>query len=576
MKQKWFPALSVSFGLGCLHLLTGASVETGRQFIWLPLLALAWAGAKFFWQRDDKRLKTSFGIMGGLFVMFFALNLRLEAMDRTGWDGLALCALCGLCLGASAAEGFIRVFEALGRLREPIGWSVRKAFWVSFAVVLLCWLPVLLACYPGITGYDIDNQAYQIYTGDYNTHHPLLHTLFLQLFMELGKWLMNDYSFGYGLHTIAQHVLLALAMAYSLRWLARVRCPRVLWFGTLIFFALSPQNAMLASSGIKDVLFSAVMLVLAVEMVRFLTETERENKKSAWIINILLTALACMLRNNTVYGLVLLVPLCALVWRKQLGLRVLAVVLAGMLVGTAGAAGLKTATDAKEGSVREKLFVPCQQLARVYFVYELDHPVGYECREVMPFVEDYTPERADAVKRQAVVDTPDRLIRFLKLWVREAFHYPIEYIDALLLNTKAYWALDDVSFATTYDETEPRGCLLMWHNTNTQLEIQNLWPQVKDFCYRMFVLNEYQRFPVLWTLLHPAFYTWLLVFVMIRSLLCRQKGILFASGILASYLLTLLLGPCVLIRYSYYLMLALPVLLGASYANHTQEVIKRV
>ena len=90
------------------------------------------------------------------------------------------------------------------------------------------------------------------------------------------------------------------------------------------------------------------------------------------------------------------------------------------------------------------------------------------------------------------------------------------------------------------------------------------------------MLNEYQRFPVLWTLLHPAFYTWLLVFVMIRSLLCRQKGILFASGILASYLLTLLLGPCVLIRYSYYLMLALPVLLGASYANHTQEVIKRV
>ena len=54
---------------------------------------------------------------------------------------------------------------------------------------------------------------------------------------------------------------------------------------------------------------------------------------------------------------------------------------------------------------------------------------------------------------------------------------------------------------------------------------------------------------------------------MIVGLLRRQKAVLLAGGILTVYLLTLFLGPCALIRYSYYLMLALPVLLGASTAQ---------
>jgi hypothetical protein len=191
--------------------------------------------------------------------------------------------------------------------------------------------------------------------------------------------------------------------------------------------------------------------------------------------------------------------------------------------------------------------------------------VGYEVREVLPYVDDYTPERADAVKRASVVDTPDRLWRFAKLWAREAFHYPIEYIDAFLYNTKAYWAMDDVSFATTYD-TPPddlRGCLILWHNTATKIEMQNLWPQVKGVCEELFSRNGYQRFPVLWTLIHPALYTWLLCFVMAAAAYRRNKAVLMACTVMASYLLTLFLGPCALIRYSYYLMLALPVMFGA-------------
>lgn len=564
MIHQIVPAVCAAAGLLTVNVLSGFAVETGRLFLWLPLLVLVWAAGRAFFCRSDRRLKTIFGSLGAAFIAACALNLRLEAANGTGWIGLLLSLLAGVCLGPAAGEGLIRLYEMLALLKNPVRMSSRKAFWITFGTLLLCWLPVLIAFFPGITGYDIDGQAAQIYSGSYNTHHPLLHTLFLQLFMELGRWLVNDYSVGYGLYTLAQYVLMALAVAYAMRWLCRIRCPKALWIGTLVFFALSPQHMIMASTGTKDVLFSGVMLVLIVEVIRFLTEKGRECSKGAWLGLILLTAAACMLRNNTVYGLVLLLLLCVLLWRKQLGGRVLAVLTAGVIAGSSGAAVLKAVTGATEGSIREMLCVPCQQLARVHDLYGLDHPVGYEAREVMPYVDDYTPERADAVKRAAVVDTPDRLWRFIKLWAREALHYPIEYIDAFLLNTRAYWAVDDVSFATTYDSdpADPRGCMILWHNPATQIEMQNFWPELRAFCEKLFAANHYQRFPVLWTLIHPAFYTWAVGFVLACAAYRRNKAVLLASGVLVCYLLTLFLGPCALIRYSYYLMLTTPVLLG--------------
>lgn len=556
--NRILPVAGACVGVACTQLLLGGGAGTGRQFVWMPLLALAWAANDAFLKRNDRREKVLFGILGSFFAASCALNGRLEALDWTGWDGLLLCVAVGICFGPCLGEGFIRLSHGLKKLKKPVSLTPCKAFWSSLIILLLCWLPVLLAFYPGITGYDIDGQAYQVYTGNYSTHHPLLHTLFLELFMELGKWLTDSYSIGYGWHTIAQYVLMGVSVAYAMRWLCIIRCSSVIWTAALIFFALSPQHMIMVSTGTKDVLFAAVMLLLTVELIRFLTEKDREQKASAWIVNIFLTAAACMLRNNTVYGLALLLCLCVVFWRKKTGVRVLAVLLAGVVVGTAGASGLKAATNAGEGSVREMLCVPCQQLARVHYLYGLDHPVGYEVREVLPYADDYAPERADAVKRAAVVDTPERLWRFIKLWIREAWHYPIEYIDAFLLNSKAYWAIDDVSFATTYGS----GCMILWHNPATKIEMQNLWPEVKAICEELFTANSYQKLPVLWSLLHPAFFTWLLCFIMVCAMCWRRKEILLPAGVMASYLLTLFLGPCALIRYSYYLMLVLPVLLG--------------
>lgn len=217
--------------------------------------------------------------------------------------------------------------------------------------------------------------------------------------------------------------------------------------------------------------------------------------------------------------------------------------------------------------------VPCQQLARVYDRYGLSIPVGYEIREVLPDAENYAPDRADFTKRSAKVTTPERMTRFLKLWAREALHFPIEYIDAFLLNTCGFWYVNDFTFATTYDEVEGSyvGCMVLGHNASTGIDAPSLLPGCARCLANCSHAMAISAFPCCGCCWHPALYTWLLGFVLAWAWYCRNRSALFAGCMLLSYLFTLLMGPCAIIRYQYYLMLAAPVLLGflCAQARHT-------
>lgn len=531
--------------------------NSGYQLYWLLLMAVVSFGHFCFIQMKDRRAQCCFGVLGVLFVFAIGLGLRLEALDETGWDGLFLCFALGALWGPAAGWLFFRLASWLAALR-PASPAKRKAFLWIWGLLLLCWLPVIIAYYPGITGYDMDAQIYQIMSGDWHAHHPLLHTLFLAVFYKtLGP------SLGYGVHTVLQAILLAASIAYALAWLRRIRCPKGIWLVLLGFFALSPQHAILAVSGTKDTLFAAVMLVIAVEWCRLLIEPQRAGKPAVLAFDILMMALAGMLRNNAVYGMAA-VWAVTLLFRRSVGKQVLALLLAGMVAAFGSTKLLNAAFDAHPTSTREMMSVPCQQLGRVYYKYGTSVPVGYEIPELLPDAPNYAPERADYTKRSAKVMTNGWLIRFVKLWGREAFHYPIEYIDAFLLNSKGFWYPGDYSFAITYDRNEgPKtGCLVLKHAPQTRIDAPWMLPGLREWFNRLFALNEYRAFTPGWMLLHPAVYTWLMCFLMAWAAWRRQTSSLISLGIMAGYLLTLFLGPCAIIRYQYYLMLAAPVIMG--------------
>ena len=555
----YIPLSAAAAALGTLVLadLANWPQDSGYLLCWPIALGLAGIGNIQFFKEGDRRAKWCFGVLGVLFVITLGLGWRLEAVDETGWASFVLCAFLGLCWGPAAGWYGLVLARWLERQKEGRQ-GTKQTFWFVWGVLILCWLPVVIAYFPGITGYDMDAQEWQIISGYYNAHHPILHTLFIGLFYNL-----LGPTIGYGVHTVLQVLMLSAAIAYAMAWLRKIRTPDGLWIALMFFFALSPQHAIMAVSGTKDILFAAAMLVVCVEVCRMLTEPDRSKNTAVILADVAVIALTGMLRNNAVYGMALMWIVALVFFRRNLGKRFLAVLLAGIVAGSWGTDAINKAVNAGGTSIREMMSIPCQQLARVYYKYGTSLPVGYEIPELLPDAENYKPDRSDYTKRSAKVIPNDRLIRFAKLWGREALNHPIEYIDAFLLNTKGFWYLADHTFATTYDEIEgsPIGCMVLKHIDSLQVEAPWMMPKLREVYYHLFTLNGYRTFVPGWMLLHPALYTWLLGF-MIAWFIWRRRGApLMACAILLGYLLTLLLGPCAIIRYQYDLMLAGPVIL---------------
>ena len=569
----------ISAVLSVFSALAGAALlsHLSQGIHWAVLLSctcIAAFSGLVFWQAKDRRLRRAFGPIGSLAMLASALSVRLRAAQATGWLVLAECLLLALCWGPAASQLFIWLKAGLQRLKTPLSLTGKQAFWLSLGVILLCWLPVFLALFPGVTGYDAYSQIQQNLTGQYVNGHPIAHTLLIGLFYRLGAAVFANASLGIGLYTAVQMLSLGAAVAYALYWLCLRRCPAVLWGMLLALFALAPQHAIMASSLTKDILFAAFMLMLTVELCRWRLEPERARLMRTRLLDAALVFAVGLMRRNLILALgLMLLALLLPRLRRLMDRRLLAVLLAGIVLFSGAEAVLKKAVHAENPTIRDTMALPCQQLARVYHLYGLSHSVGYEIREILPYAENYAPERADQAKRAAKITTPDRLMRFIKLWAREAVHYPVEYLDAFLFTTRAYWDPSDVSYARTYDmEPEgPRGCLTTNHNPYAGIELFDFFPQLRDLYGRLFTDNEALNHLPLRLLIHPAWSAWLLLFALAWAVYERRYALLLALLLSACYLFTLLLGPCAIVRYSYYLMLTAPVLLGGLCCQDAQS-----
>lgn len=561
MRSRWLVALGAA-GAGTVLL---RLLDSSVSMAWLlGILVYAACASYFFFSLQDKRLKCCFGAMGAIAANAAALSLRYSACGFTGWDGLAFGVLAASCFAPAAAQSFIWLIKLIRRAQKPMVLSAHKAFVLAFLIMLCCWLPFVLALLPGVTGYDMQSQIQQITSGNYVNGHPIAHTLLIGLFYRFGDTMWQNPSAGVAVFTVCQALCLAGSMAYALYWLRLRECPRVLWFAILAVFSIAPQHAVMASSLTKDVLFAAALLMVTVELCRLMTEPHRAEKPVVLAADILLMVAAGLLRRNMALAFLPFAAVLVLRFRRREWFRrVFAVALGGMILALGCETALKKTVSAKDPTIHDTLAIPCQQLARVYYLYGLEHPVGYQIRETLPWAHEYTPERADAAKRAALVTGEDRLLSFIKLWGREAFRYPIEYIDAWLLTNKAYWDPTDTDYAYTYDEEEfgPRGVMTVNHNPYSNLEQYNWLPRMQKLCDEWFTENGCMKIWPVRIIVHPAVWTWLMI-LGLTWMVYERRTATMAWCLPAFYLCTLMLGPCALIRYCYCIMLVAPVMVG--------------
>lgn len=598
--------------------------------------------------KKNKRLLIYSFVWGIPVAASFVLDLRL-AMERRVFEGdgtlafhvknLLLLLVQILCFSVPAAgcagyvlsrgEGKAEEQEKQAEEKETqeearAEWKKRplRQVWLFYlAVIFVCWLPVFLAYYPSVFAYDAEGQLYQVIAGDYSTHHPLLHTLFLGAFFRLGGR-MGSYSAGMAVHSVVQMLLMAGAFAGALTYLYEKRTARWSRILLLLFYALFPTNSVLAISTTKDVLFSALVLLYTVCFYRLTCD---RNMKVGWkerAVCIFWGVLMLLFRNNAVYAFVVSVPVLYFSMAKikidqssqrqsdqqnndqqQDGQQhnsqkqdgswdgnaaakaYLCLSLGILLLFAVSAVSLKALTHAQSGSPREMLSVPLQQMARVWVHEENgelmdDQSLRRDMEKYMPpewGFSVYDPHLADRVKNIAIIhDDPKGLII---TWIRLGMEYPGIYMDAFLDNSVGLWSLLDDTHARVYgigtetgfgylstdNRTMPAGCEIVEHS---------YLPGLRALLEKIVSDNEYENWPVVKFLFAPALYWWLLYFYVVVVLYKRRYREALPAVFLAAYYLTLLLSPTVLIRYMYPLVVTVPAIMSCLTAEENKEDVK--
>lgn len=504
--------------------------------------------------------------------------LPFEAM---GWGDFLNYMLCIIGLTSLSGCLFAAVYRLVkrwaGQEKNTVGNGREElaVFLLSFVIIFGCWLLVWLAYYPGLWSYD-PWQVDQFLEHDYDKHHPLLHTLLLGACYTFG---VNggDANSGVILYDMIQMGVMSGIYAYICAYLYRHVPGRLFRIMTLLFYAVFPVNSILAISPTKDVIFSGLVafcMVLSLQI----RETAWCRKRLCALAALFCAAVLMLLwRNNAVYAFVLfsggVLALLLYTWHKERHCpgRYLAVCLfaAVCLISFGMGDNLLTGLlDAKEGPVREMYSVPSQQFGRIYEKL-CKSGVDEKTRELIASYYDmgdseYDPNLADPMKETLNVESNGTEHAYQRDIIRLFVKYPLESMDAFLYLTEGAWYINDVSNASVYGSglKTRMGYLLTRYEEGYGIVPKSRLPGLEALLEKAFSANGYQKFPVLSCLFSPALYFWILVLCTAGFLKRRNGYDLMLAGFLWCLYLTVLAGPCILIRYMYPFVACSPLLIG--------------
>lgn len=486
------------------------------------------------------------------------------------WAGI--CSAMPLTVGAMAL-----LLDALPTMRLPEckplarfdAIDPRRYFPLVWALIFLAWLPVLIASYPGVYGYDCVYQIDYYLSGALSTHHPILHTALLGFcVVTVGGWL-GSYEAGMCVYSVLQMLAFSACFASVLMWLRRHGAPRLMRLITLLLAMLLPTNAIMSFSGTKDVLFSALVVW---ELLLLIDAAEEPARLKQWRFLGKLVAVSFLMiaiRNQGVYIFVFMLIVGLIVMRGA-RLRLAALLLSVLALFAFYQGPVSTWMGAQRvDTVKEALSVPCVQLARARV--ENADALSEEDKAA---IESYIPTWAKYDEGSWGISDPIKaefnteLYRqdsaaFFRLWAHVGLKCPASYADAFLRLSIGLWYPDmpypDRAAQHPYFEYRnasiPGDWLLLGRSTPACLRwLERLYA---DLSYNA----SYQKIPVLSLLFSAGLSSWLMLGFIGWAIYRRRYRLLLPAALLLGLWGTLLLGPVVLLRYAYALLMCAPVLL---------------
>ena len=451
----------------------------------------------------------------------------------------------------------------------------------AFALLfLLCWLPVLLAYFPGMLNYDIVDEYNQLRLHQYYAINPLLYSLVELSLLRLGA-AVHSATFGLFLCTAARMLCLAFALAYGCSFAQKRHINPFVLFLITAFFALHPVFSVLSVSTNKDVPFAAALLTLSLLSWDLLEAPDAflSDKKRCLLFVVMVIGTSSM-RKNGVFALLLLLPGLVIALR---GRRLRALCLCG---GAAVCCALlelllTLCLSPVPQPVSQLYSLPAQQLVRAYNNGTMSEADATELESWYLYptglnIYEHIADRAKINLDQDRLAEDDSA--FWDLWMRNARSNLHEYTEAFLLLNMGLWYPDDLSHSTVYTPIvyDPPGYLETDLNAGELPEFETvcLLPRVRELIERICKQNAYQKYPVVSILFCTATPLWVLAFA--AALLAARRrtwalpALLGMLGVWLSYFL----GPCTLPRYVLPLFCLAPIALAVAFSSDVPE--KRV
>lgn len=443
---------------------------------------------------------------------------------------------------------------------------VKNADILTFIFLLLCWLPVLLAVYPGFFVYDAQDEYLQVASRNFTTHHPLVHVLMLGGIICAVHKVTDSYNLGIACYMLVQMCIVAGGFTFLLAYLRKKKVGKTLRFLSLFYFAFFPVVVMFTLCSAKDTIFTVALLMLLVCMLEMGIAEEWFFTSRVGMTFFVLSALTMLLfRKNGIYAFAVMIPVLLFYHKKYLkkmGLLLAAVVVSYFLIN----GGLAAVLHAQDTENQEILTVPIQQLARTYKfnreIFTEDEIASLH--EILPeeALVLYNPKLSDPVKYRFQNEAYDAdKWKYAELWVKIGLKKPLSYINAWLVNSYGFWYPDTIIdvysgntvFTFTYEESSYFGY---------EVELPGVRaskiPWLDEAYRRLSLELEQEKIPIVSMIYSPGCLFWCFAFVFCYVLYRKKYHIIIPYLMVFLIWLTVLLGPTYLPRYVLIFWFGLP------------------
>ena len=454
----------------------------------------------------------------------------------------------------------------------------RKAFFLTFLLLLICYLPIFLYVFPGYYAYDGPTQIYDLlHNHSWSAAHPIFHTAILGVCFFIGNALFGSYTAGLALYSAVCALAAAMVFSYVCKYMADMKIPKVIIVLSFIYFALNPLIQLYLFVTTKDMLYALSMLLLFLFSVDIMLNPGRFFTSAFRIIRfILMVIIMCFLRNQGIYIMCLFAPFFVIACKGH-RIKSLLVIVSSILIVWGIQGPISSFLNIAPSNFREALSVPMQQLVRVVhfapeslaeeekdYIHELiaeEGITGY-----LPFISDPVKSYFDI---QVFKDDP---VKFAKIYLAVGMNNINIYFDSFLWGSLGYYYIGNTNNLDYGYWTRVLDFLRPDSKSMTFIEISkhNFFPLYGRY-FEKIESGAFLRLPFFSIVCGNALPFFIMLFVLGYLFFSRKYKLAVPLILLFAYWLTLLIGPVVLLRYTLPLMISAPAVVSLLFLKTETE-----